>query len=309
MPAGRSRHDQRLGGPALAVMGACYSVAFPTPPELRMEPTLASPVDEADVLTQILDCGDLLPESVAEAIARRGGDAIPLLIGLLEDDELAREDARGDGFGPIHAAALLGRIGAHEAIGPLLRVLARCDSMELLYGAAIRALQTFGIGAVDQVLEAHAAASSDDHRAALADVLSGLGVRDPRILAVLLRVLEEGVDLGAGLLVEYGDPAALSHLGAALDRAVLDDEAGLLANQDVIELVAAIEDLGGTLSEGHEEKARAVRARRRLVRSMLGAVGGLGGDSPGRTPAQATADQRKKKLRKMRKQAQRRNRK
>lgn len=117
------------------------------------------------------------------------------------------------------------------------------------------------------------------------------------------------MDLGAGLLAEYGDPAALPHLGAALDRAVLDDEAGLLGNQDLIELVAAIEDLGGTLSEGQEEKARAVRARRHVVRSMLGAIGEPGGDSPGRMPAQANADRRKKKLRKMRKQAQRRNRK
>lgn len=274
-----------------------------------MEPTLTSPVGEADVVTQVLDGGELLPESVAEGIARRGEEVVPALVGLLEDDELAREDARGDGFGPIHAAALLGRIVAPVAIGSLLSVLARCDSMELLYGAAIRALKTFGTAAVDQVLEAEAAASSDDHRAALADVLSGLGVRDPRILEVLLRGLEEDVGLGAGLLAEYGDPAALPQLGAALDRAVLDDEAGLLANQDVIELVAAIEDLGGALSEGQDEKARAVRARRQAVRSMLGAAGRPGSASPGLTPARAGVERRKKKLRKMRKQAQRRNRK
>jgi hypothetical protein len=46
-------------------------------------------------------------------------------------------------------------------------------------------------------------------------VLSGIGFVDDRILAVLLRALEDQVDLGAGLLAEYGDPSALPHLGAA----------------------------------------------------------------------------------------------
>jgi hypothetical protein len=42
----------------------------------------------------------------------------------------------------------------------LLRVLARCDAMELLYSSAIRALQTFGTAAVEQVLEAETSSSS-----------------------------------------------------------------------------------------------------------------------------------------------------
>lgn len=124
------------------------------------------------------------------------------------------------------------------------------------------------LDAVERVLSAHAATTSADYREALADVLSGLGMRDPRIFDILLRTLDTSVDLGAGLLVEYGDPAAVPFLAAALDGAVLDEDDGLLANQDVIELAAAIEDLGGALTEEQERKVLTVQARRQALRKQ-----------------------------------------
>jgi HEAT repeat protein len=273
-----------------------------------MQPDQPPAADEAEIVSQILGCGEHLPDSTAEAIARLGGEVVPALTGLLENDELAQEGARGEGFGPVHAAKLLGQIGAPEAIEPLLRVLARCDPMELLYNGVIRALRGFGAAALEKVLEAYAASPSGDHREALADVLSGLEVRDPRIFGILLRTLDERMDLGAGLLVEYGDPAAVPPLGAALDRVELEDDHGLLANQDVIELAAAIEDLGGALTEKQERKVLTVRARRQAVRSMLEAIAGSGRSATVEAGGGAAANRRKKKLRKLRKQAQRRNR-
>ena len=79
-------------------------------------------------------------------------------------------------------------------------------------------------------------------------------------------------------------------------------------NQDVIELAAAIEDLGGALTEEQERKVLTVQARRQAVRSMLGAIAGRGSSATIGAGGSASADRRKKKLRKLRKQAQRRNR-
>ena len=106
-----------------------------------------------------------------------------------------------------------------------------------------------------------------------AEVLSGLHARDDRLFQILLRTLGEDVELGAGSLAEYGDPAALPYLGAALDACEVDLEGGLLANQDVVEIEAAIEELGGSLSVRQRAKVRAVLAAREAARASLLAIG------------------------------------
>jgi len=227
----------------------------------------------ADAVAQLVSAGERLPEPVAEAILRRGREVIPVLVEILEDHALAQGDAPGGGYAPIHAARVLGDLEASEAIESMLRVLARCDAMDILYSTIIEVLESFGPPALEPALAVHAAAESEDQRSAIADVLSRIGVRDHRVLAVLLKMLKDDVELGAGSLAEYGDPAALPHLGAALDRCELDVRGGLLANQDIIELVAAIEELGGALSQDQERKVRAVEAARDEARAPLLAIG------------------------------------
>ncbi len=195
-----------------------------------------------------------------------------MLIEVLEDHALAQGDAPGGGYAAIHAARVFRDLEASEAIEPMLRVLARCDPMDILYSTLSEVLESFGPPVLEPALAVHAAAETEDQRSAIADVLSRIGVRDHRVLAVLLRTLEDDVELGAGSLAEYGDPAALPHLGAALDRCELG-VSGLLVNQDIIELVAAIEELGGALSEDHERKVRAVEAARDEARAALLAIG------------------------------------
>jgi hypothetical protein len=227
----------------------------------------------AEVIAQLVSAGERLPRPVAEALLRRGRDVIPLLIGVLEDQGAGQEDAPGGGYAPIHAARVLGDLEAPEAIEPMLRVLARCDPMDILYSVLIEVLESFGPPVLEPALAAHAAAESEDGRSGIAGVLSRLGVRDDRVFAVLLKMLEDDVVLGAASLAEYGDPAALPHLGAALDRCELDVRGGLLASQDIIELEAAIEELGGVLSEDQRRKVRAVGAAREEARAPLLAIG------------------------------------
>lgn len=231
-----------------------------------------------ELLAQLASGGERLAVPVARAIRGLGRGAIPALVEILEDEELAQSDAPGGGYAPIHAATMLRDLGAGEAIEPMFRILARCDPMDALYSALIDALESLGPPVLEPALAAHAAARSEDQRTAVAEVLSGLRVRDDRILPILLQALEEDVELGAGLLAEYGDPAALPHLTAALDACEVDPRGGLLVNQDVVELEAAIEDLGGSLSAGQQGKVRAVEAARNAARAPLPVIGAADDD-------------------------------
>ena len=228
---------------------------------------------EDEILSRLVDAGERLGESDGGAILRRGSEVVPALLGILEDDELAREDAPGHGYAPVHAARLLQQLGTADAIAPMLRVLARCDPTDVVYSTLVDALESMGAPVLEPALAAYAVAKSEDHRAALANVLSGLGVRDDRILPVLLDALKDDMALGAGLLAEYGDPAALPHLGAALDGCELDPRGGLFANQDVVELEAAIEELGGTLTDAQRTTVLAVDRAREVARAPLLAIG------------------------------------
>jgi hypothetical protein len=162
---------------------------------MRIEAARANQEDE--VLARLVDAGERLSEQVAGEIHCRGHAVVPALIEILEDEELGRQDALGGGYAPIHAAKLLKRLEAPDAIAPMLRVLARCDPMDILYGTLVDALESLGAPVLEPALAAYAAAESEDHRAAIANVLSGLGVRDDRILPVLLAALNDDVVLGA----------------------------------------------------------------------------------------------------------------
>jgi len=281
---------------------------------MRTEGALVDP--KGELVAWLSGGGERLTEAVSGPILLRGRTVVPALVEILEDEELAQADAPGDGYAPIHAATLLGALQAAEAAGPMLRVLGRCDPMDILYSKLIHTLESLGAAVLEPALAAHAAAGSADQRQAIACVLAGLGVRDDRVLAVLRRALEEQAELGAGLLAEYGDPAALPQLSAALDASAVDEGGGLLANQEIIELDAAIEELGGVLTEEQRSKVGTVVAARDVARAPLLAVGSSGvfggGAARGRlvesAPRNREENKRRKKLRKARKQAQRRNR-
>jgi hypothetical protein len=90
----------------------------------------------------------------------------------------------------------------------------------------------------------------------LCSVLASTGVKDDRVLAILVEQLTKEPVVGAGNLAQYGDPRAIPHLSRALDDYEMSDSDHPFANQAVIELHAAIEGLGGELSETQQEKLR-----------------------------------------------------
>src|SRR5918996_4833838 len=126
----------------------CPTTGAPMQSELqRTNPT-------REIVAQLVSAGESLSESVAGAIVRRGDEVIPFLIEILEDEALAQEDAPGGGHAPIHAATILRDLNAPAAIEPMLRVLARCDSMDILYSVVIGALTSLGPPVLEPALAA-----------------------------------------------------------------------------------------------------------------------------------------------------------
>jgi hypothetical protein len=136
----------------------------------------------------------------------------------------------------------------------LLGILARHDPFDSVAFVARSALESIGPPVLEPALAAHAAAVSDRERFSLEGVLADIRVRDDRVLAVLLKVLERDPSDGAVLLDRYGDPAALPRLFAALDRCCRIRGGGPRANPGVLELAEAIENLLGMLGPTQETR-------------------------------------------------------
>ena len=213
---------------------------------------------EGSIAAQLAAAGESLPAALRNNIVGLGREAIPELISILENDLLALADAPGDGYILIHAVELLSDLRAPESAESMLKVLFRCDWLEILHEQLRLALKSFGAAVLEPGLKSYTAAENQEQREAAAAVLAGIGVCDPRILTILLEVFIENSELGAGFLAEYGDPVALPQLSAALDGCRLDAECGIFANQDVIEIADAIEVLGGTLTESQANLLQSV---------------------------------------------------
>lgn len=216
-----------------------------------------SGIEETDVrgrVRQIIQAGEKLPNDVRRAILRLGASGVSSLLEILEDEALALSESPGEGWAPIHAADLLGKLRAMEAVEPMLRALARTDPLDILHDRVIHSLARIGPPVVEPALRA-AASAEEEILDSIASVLARIGLHDDRILEVLLAQLRRAPAF-AGNLAAYGDPRALPHLLEALDAYAIDESRSLLANNDLIEIRYAIEELGGTLSAERERKCQ-----------------------------------------------------
>jgi hypothetical protein len=167
---------------------------------------------------------------------------------------------------------------ATEAIGPMLDLLAKSEPESIIHDELLQSLPKLGPAVLEPALLAYEQTSDPELRYSLRWILSELGARDERVLKLLLEALAEDPEPGAVYLASYGDPAALPHLSRAFNRYELERSGGLWSNHTLVELKAAIEELGGQLTLAQEEKYREATAlHQREVRSSLG-----GGRKPGR---------------------------
>jgi len=229
-------------------------------------------LDVRRVVRQIIHADQLLPDQLRREITALGSAAVSPLLEVLQDEALAQLGSPGDGWAPVHAARLLGGLRAAEAVEPMLRVLADSDWGDVLHDQVIQSLPSIGLSLVEPALQAYVADDGDDFRQGVCAVLADAGVKDDRILEILVEQLRR--DPGcAGNLAIYGDERAVPHLLDALDRYEIVETENPLANHALIELRAAIEDLGGTLTAEQQLKCRrgceSAESFRRKMDSLL----------------------------------------
>lgn len=198
--------------------------------------------------------GENLPARIEAEILDHKDTIVPALIEILLDDNLAAEEAPGHGYAPIHAAHLLGKLCAPEAVEPMIERLRETGFDDILHNALLFALPRLGAAVVEPALRAHAGTDDRDFRISLAGALAECGVRDDRIYELLLRMLPNETEQAAGCLWRYGDSRALEHLARAFDSFRIERGNRALANQTLIELREAIEQLGGALTPEQEAK-------------------------------------------------------
>ena len=160
----------------------------------------------------------------------------------------------------VAAARVLLRRRESALLVPLVRRLAREELGTVLHDTLLTGLREWGGAVAPFALEALAAARVGEERSGLLCVLASCGVRDERIYAALLEQLREEPIAGVMNLCVYGDVRALGPLTRALEECPLEGVADVFAWQTVIELEAAILQLGGVLDAA--QRARVERARR-----------------------------------------------
>jgi len=239
------------------------------------------------IVDGLVQAGEKVDPQLRQRILAAAGAAVPTLLSVLTDEALHAENGPGAGWAPISAAVLLGEMRAEAAVEPLLDVLGETDELDVIGDRAIAALRAVGRPALEPALARNAAAETDEASGRLLAVLAGLGVRDERILALLVAQTDWDLFAATLNLADYGDPRALPHLSAVLDTIVLEDLDGPWADQVFIELREAIEALGGEFTAAQEEKARrAVELRRqwyeRRTLALRGRTPHVAPDKPGR---------------------------
>ncbi len=219
----------------------------------------------------LLEQGEHLSQKLREKIISMGSDAIPPLVGQLNNEAVQMADAPGGGWAPIHAVDLLKELKAEESIQPMLRWLLETNpGDDILHSRLITALGSFGQVAYPHVLDVFDQTDDDDYRMSLCDVLVSSGVKSDRIFNIILDHLHKTVGFGAMSFAIYGDKEAFPHLYDALDNWTLEDDTdNILANQTVIELAAAIQELGGQLTSYQEQKYNDVKASRERNRRRM----------------------------------------
>lgn len=228
-------------------------------------PTGVTTVPGVDVRELLIQCGEHLPERDRQKVLALGSAGVPVLVDILEDEDLAMTDGPGQGWAPIHAARLLRALKAGEAAPDMARVLGTLTSDLILFSELIPALAAAGPAAAPAILQALDLGEAEEETGLL-EALARCGVRSEAIFARLLDRFREDPELGAIFFAEYGDPRALPLLYEAFDAHDITSEDGFFANQVLLELEDAIRELGGTLSPAQARKLdEALRRRPQLA--------------------------------------------
>lgn len=231
------------------------------------------PMNPQQIRATLEQAGPELDTDTARDIADLGPQAVPALLDVLLDPKL--QDAEGTPCeAPVHAARLLGVLRPVQAVAPMLGLLAELAPDDPLAAAVSMALQDAGAPARDQVLQALVREQDPDVKAAFADVLAGLGVRDAEVKAALLEFFREDPGFGATCLAGYGDPDVLPELLAAFDvHEIVEDwdfDDPRFPTAVILDVGEAVQSLGGDLGPTRTYKLGEARRVRDAIWKEMG---------------------------------------
>ncbi|MCX7680871.1 MAG: hypothetical protein N2508_02705, partial [Anaerolineae bacterium] len=197
----------------------------------------------AELIEALIEQGatDYTEEQLAACEAHRA-EVIPALIELATDAYLQWEDSPGEGYAPIKAVEILGRLKATEAITALIDIVADSDPEAIIYSTAINALEEIGPPALEPILDFMRYSWNTWAKIGLGEVVDRIGSEDAEAFQVLVSVWEEadwedGKCLLAWPLIRTGGEQAIP----LLQEALKDPELGEL---DYGEIAAALRELG-----------------------------------------------------------------
>jgi len=201
----------------------------------------------ADPIARLRTTRERLPTQLRDDILALDTAAIPQLIEIMTDEQLARVMTPGQGWPPAHAVDLLVDLKAAEAIPWMLRKLATSGHGNIIYDRIAEALPELGAHVLEPALSVLAEVAKDQEaRHSVCEVLGKLRIKDDRILTALLRVYEDDPEYGAMLLADYGDAQVLPRLQQDIE-ALPPDFDSRASRALLFNLTTAFEDLGGEL--------------------------------------------------------------
>lgn len=168
------------------------------------------------------------------------------------------EDSRNQGFIPILAADILAEMNETCALKPMIQTCLEINPLSETSTCFEKNISKLGLNNLDLVIEMYKSATDKEHKSRLSDILAYMKIKDDRIFEIHLEQLDAGYGASPAHLAIYGDARAIPHLSRALDKIVVSNN--FFLNMQINELVHAIKNLGGSLSE--KQKTKVEHAKR-----------------------------------------------
>jgi hypothetical protein len=170
----------------------------------------AEEAEVEDLIDQLFEGEDALTPDLQERITALQEAIIPRLIEIAEDRDLWNEDSPGEGWAPIHAVDVLGKLKAADAAPLLIDIVAETEPMDILYDGALFALEEIGTAALPALLATMRYSRDMTLKTSLAPTLGEVGQRSEEAYQTLLDLYqattwEEGRDLVVMGLGALGD--------------------------------------------------------------------------------------------------------
>lgn len=202
-----------------------------------------------DIAAVLAGGRDALTDDVVAAVVAEGEDAVEALMTIASDADLLLAPAP-QGWAPIHAIRLLGRMRAKRAIPALVRVLGGAEGNDQASAHAVRALERIGRDAIPALVEFARQTENVDGRTLALEAISNMAVEidDAETFDSVAKSLEEMLQQTddpelrlplIGYIGDVGRPRSVDALLAQLCR-------GKVSGLEYEAIRDVVERLGGT---------------------------------------------------------------